>query len=473
MGSGAGPAVAAPPVGAGGPAGTVVFDPTPHINAVEQGLKDWLNKPTRDILDQLNLNPDQRPPDGPPGAAQREAGSGGQPGDAGGAPGGDMVSGLMSPMLEMLGTLGTGLFEGLNPQQMFEPVSQAFQQGAQSLQGLMGQLGQSGSGWAGAGAAGTAAKTAATLGNGAAVSAQGAELGAQGATAGADTTQAHTRLLELIIETQHRLEALSAGLPWTSPEMGRTAGEATARAVEIVSELEAALTAQAASMTATGAPVAVTEAPSAMTSMMGPMLQVAMSMIGPGVQLASMPLTMGTQLLSQGVQGGAKAATGLAQALGKSGSAAPKPAAGLGTSALPAAAAIKTGGGGGGSGGGGAGTLAARALPTAMPTNLASASGEPAAAQSATGRGGVGAAGTPGMMGAPGAAGAGANRAGLSSGDHTAASYLHTTDQGGEIIGDMGVAVPPVIGEADPHADSDGAGVRGSRGIGVSQMKEH
>lgn len=40
-----------------------------------------------------------------------------------------MVAYLMSPMLQMLGTLGTGLFQGLNPSQMFQPITQAFQQG--------------------------------------------------------------------------------------------------------------------------------------------------------------------------------------------------------------------------------------------------------------------------------------------------------------------------------------------------------
>ena len=226
-----------------------------------------------------------------------------------GAGGGDMVAGLMSPMLQMLGTLGTGLFQGLNPSQMFQPITQAFQQGAQSLQGLMSQMGQgSSSGWSGLGATGTVAKTAETVANGAAVSAQGAALGTQGTTAGADTGQAHARLVELIAETQHRLDALSGALPWSAPAMGETAGEATGRALDIIGELEAALTAQAGTMTATGAAVPVAEAPTQMMSMLGPMMQIAMSMIGPGIQMATMPLTMGSQLLTQGVQAGTQAA---------------------------------------------------------------------------------------------------------------------------------------------------------------------
>ncbi|MCV7081236.1 hypothetical protein H7H37_07970, partial [Mycolicibacterium insubricum] len=38
-------------------------------------------------------------------------------------------------------------------------------------------------------------------------------------------------------------------------------------------------------MTATGAAVPVAEAPTQMMSMLGPMMQIAMSMIGPGVQM--------------------------------------------------------------------------------------------------------------------------------------------------------------------------------------------
>lgn len=40
-----------------------MFDPTPHINAVEHGLQDWLNKPTRDLLDQLGVDPNTKADD--------------------------------------------------------------------------------------------------------------------------------------------------------------------------------------------------------------------------------------------------------------------------------------------------------------------------------------------------------------------------------------------------------------------------
>jgi hypothetical protein len=64
---------------------------------------------------------------------------------------------------------------------------------------------------------------------------------------------------------------------------------------------------------------------------------------------------------------------------------------------------------------------------------------------------------TPGMGGAP-MMGAGplaqAARSGTGSG-HTAASFLHTSDQGGEIVGDLGNVAPPVIGAIDAHRSAD------------------
>ena len=79
----------------------------------------------------------------------------------------------------------------------------------------------------------------------------------------------------------------------------------------------------------------------------------------------------------------------------------------------------------------------------------------PPAGQSGAARAGVAGAAAGGMMGgAPYGpmAGQGANS---SSNTHTAAAFLHTTDQGGEIVGDLGTAAPPVLGEADPNEPPD------------------
>jgi predicted lipid-binding transport protein (Tim44 family) len=81
-----------------------------------------------------------------------------------------------------------------------------------------------------------------------------------------------------------------------------------------------------------------------------------------------------------------------------------------------------------------------------------------ATAQSATMRAAVtGTAGSSGggmMGGAPYGpmAGQGANN---SSNSHTAAAFLHTSDQGGEIVGDLGTAAPPVLGAAESNEPPD------------------
>jgi hypothetical protein len=66
----------------------------------------------------------------------------------------------------------------------------------------------------------------------------------------------------------------------------------------------------------------------------------------------------------------------------------------------------------------------------------------------------AGASGGSMMGGAPygPTAGQGANS---SSNNHTAAAFLHTTDQGGQIVGDLGTAAPPVLGEAESSEPPD------------------
>ena len=63
--------------------------------------------------------------------------------------------------------------------------------------------------------------------------------------------------------------------------------------------------------------------------------------------------------------------------------------------------------------------------------------------------------GTGSMMGGTGMAGGAGQRSGVSDGSHQSPVFLHTTDQGDEIVGDLGTVAPPVIGETDPTADPD------------------
>jgi hypothetical protein len=59
--------------------------------------------------------------------------------------------------------------------------------------------------------------------------------------------------------------------------------------------------------------------------------------------------------------------------------------------------------------------------------------------------------GAPMMGGAPMAAGA---RAAVGR-SHNAAAFLHTSDQGDEIVGDLGSVAPAVIGQTDSVAGPD------------------
>ncbi|MBX9639683.1 MAG: hypothetical protein K2X97_08145 [Mycobacteriaceae bacterium] len=425
---------------------------------MENDLQAWLNRPVQDILNQFNLG--QLPTGGPefpglpgediPAELTGAAGPGGM--------GGNFASGLLKPVTDMLGTLGPGLFQGLNPAQMFDGINQAFQQAAGSVQQAMSQM-MGGQGWSGAGAGAAAAKTGETLANGAAVAAQGTALGGEYSAAAANVAQGQARLLQILQECQHELEGLAAGLPWTAANMVESASRASALATECITELESTLTSQAATTTATGAPIAVAQGPQMAMGMIGPMLSVGMSMIGPAMQMGMMPLTMGVQAGTQALQAGMQAGTGLISSLGQAGQGAASPAAALGHKGRMVSATHPSGAGHGGGGGGIGSTTPARS-PAASPMVQNENSGAAAARSIGAARPSVGSGaagmgmGGAGMMG--GAPGAHGGKAGAG-GNHTAASFLHTTDQGGEIVGDLGHASPAVIGDTtiDPDDSPD------------------
>lgn len=437
------------------------FDHTQVVNQMENDLQAWLNRPVQDILNQFNMG--QLPAGGPefPGLPGGDIPAELTGAAAPGGMGNSFASGLLKPVTDMLGTLGPGLFQGLNPTQMFGGISQAFQQAAGGVQQAMSQTmgGMGGQGWSGAGAGAAAAKTGETLANGAAVAAQGTALGGEYSAAAANVAQGQARLLEILQQCQHELEGLAAGLPWTAANMVESASRASALATECITELESTLTSQAATTTATGAPVAVAQGPQMAMGMLGPMMSVGMSMIGPAMQMGMMPLTMGVQAGTQALQAGMQAGTGLISSLGQAGQGAAAPASALGHTGRMVSATHPSGGGHGGGGGGIGATTPAR-NPASSPMLQSENSGAAAARSIGAARASVGSGGTgmgmggAGMMG--GAAGAHGGKAGAG-GNHTAASFLHTTDQGGEIVGDLGHASPAVIGDTtiDPDDSPD------------------
>jgi hypothetical protein len=405
-------------------------DPGPVIAAQEQSLQDYLNLPVREILERLGLPPmgDQKPAEGdPPPAGQPEsAPPQATPMDP---------SALISPVTDALSTLGTGLFEGVDPTTLLQGISQAFQSTGGSLQQSLGAVDDS---WQGASGTAAAAKTTAAIADGAEVGAQSDALRGSLATAAADVAQARVRLIEILTEFQATIAAIGPNIifPWGWAAAIAAANKAIAMTAEVMTELQGSLGVEAAQVTAAGVPVDIAVAPTTGASPFASLLPSLMSMATKGAQA--------------GIQAGTQAASAASQTASDNASQTTDSTSPAGGGAVPLGA-----GGGGGSGGGGGGpgsTLASRSISTSQMLQPQTPS---TPTQSASVRP-FGSGGTGGMMGAPyapmGGAGQGANS---SSSTHTSASFLHTTDQGGEIVGDLGTVAPPVLGEADLNEPPD------------------
>jgi hypothetical protein len=407
------------------------YDPAPVIAAQEQGLQDYLNLPVKEILERLGLPPfadakpeDEGPPESQPDAAPPQA----SPMDP---------SALISPVTDALGTLGDGLFKDVDPTAMLQGISQVLQSTGGSLKQSLASLDDA---WKGAGGTAAAAKTATSIANGAEVGAQSDSLKGSLATAATDVAQARVRLIEIIAEFQATMAAIGPNIifPWGWAAAIAAANKAIASTAEVMTELQTSLGAQAAQTTAAGTPVDVTTAPQAAAA-------------SPTSSLASPLMQMAMKGAQAGIQAGTGAASAASQAA-QQGSPDPAAVAAGGAAPLAGKGAGGAGGGAGGGGVGGGGVAAPRSIASS-----AMVQPETATATTQSGlRAGSAAGGSGGGMmgGAPYGpmAGQGANN---SSNSHTAAAFLHTTDQGGEIVGDLGTAAPPVLGEADPNEPPD------------------
>ena len=443
------------------------FNPTPVINAGDKQLADYLAMPTQQILDQLGLQRLPGPAPGAPAAAGAPVNPGGpiNPGDP---------TSLISPVLNALSTLGTGNFSGMDPTTMLNGISKAFDGTSGPLQQALAAVQH---GWQGVSSAAAGAKTGAALANGAEVATQATGLQSSLASAAADVTQARTQLIEIINEFMATLAAIGPSIifPWGWAAVLAAAAKAVTHTTQVMTEVQSSLGAQAGAVSAIGAPVKVAAAPTlgasgsaaasgsagasgsgilssllggSTSSMTSPMS--AMSMLSPLMSAAQAGISPAMSAASAGGGAGSPAATG-ATAGTLTGATAADPAAAAGGAAQAgkfgaAAGSVSPAGGGAGAGSGGAlasrltapmAPTAAETTTTAMPT---------AATRPVTGGYGGGA----GMMGgAPFAGAAGTGSA------HTAASYLHTSDQGGKVVGDRSTVAPPVIGEADPNDTPD------------------
>jgi hypothetical protein len=415
------------------------FDASSAIAAQEQNLSEYLNRPVHEILAQLGYPAQPRPP--APDATQA-------PDQPTAQPSSPMdPTALIQPITDALGTLGTGMFQALDPTTMFQGISQAFDASSGDLTTAMGNLAGN---WEGAGATSAAAKTVAAMKNGADLSTQAQALRSSLTAAAAAVSQTEARLIAIINQFMATLAAIGPNIifPWGWAAVVNAATDAVTQAVEAMTELQSELSGQTAQVTEAGRALPVTEAPTtAATSAAKSAVPAAASSSGASQGLSGLMNSV-TQAAQQGTQTASQLASQLAGAGAKQ--VAGDPSAAATPAIMPTAAGLAHASGGGSAGGGGTGgasalgatTLAARSAPPVPPIS------EDAARALGPTRTGAGLTGTP-MMGspmAPMAHGAG----GRPGGHHTAPAFLHTTDHGDEILGDLGTAAPPVIGEAEP-----------------------
>jgi hypothetical protein len=110
------------------------FDPTLVMNAGEQRLADYLAMPTNQILNQLGL--------GLPTAAAAAPASAMPSMNPGNAMSALNPAQLISPVVQALGTLGTGQFGGLDPTSMLSGISNAFEGTSGPMQQALSAVGQ-------------------------------------------------------------------------------------------------------------------------------------------------------------------------------------------------------------------------------------------------------------------------------------------------------------------------------------------
>lgn len=412
------PAEGTVPIAAGAPRyiGGVAPQSVPEIDAASvvdahnTSLAAYLNQPVQDVLARLGVAPWQ----------------GGGPAPAAGVPAGqpspvDPLQ-LIQPVTDALGTLGSGQFDQSDPTQTLQGITQTLESAGQSMQQALSDLaGQ----WQGAAASAAWSSTRNALTDGAAVSRQSAGLADSLSTAAATVQQAQARLIQIIDQFTATIAAIGPNIifPWGIAAAIAAANEAVTEATEVMTDTQGTLGSQASRVAADGAPVPVSAVPQLGLQGMDQVGQMASTMAAPAMQ--------GIGAVMSAV-GGATAGT-----------------ANLGDHHDPDRVPDAVGDaapmvGGGGFGGGGGGPVVAPP-PARLVTPMTASPEVRAVEPRITTVGSTGVGGGPMMGGGAGMGGGQGMRAGLGSA-HQAAAYLHTTDQGDEIVGDLGSAAPPVIG---------------------------
>jgi uncharacterized protein YukE len=398
---------------------------------------------------------------------------------------------LIQPVTDALGTLGSGQFGGLDPTAVLGGIGRQLEAAGQSVQQAIAGLDGV---WQGQAASAAVAKATAALSNGAQISSQADSLGASLSAAAAGVGLARAELVEIVGEFMATLEAIGPNIifPWGWAAVIAAANQAVTRAAQTMGQLVGSLDAEAAHVSAAGAPVAVTSAPLAGTGLAA----TPAASLGAPASAASaaggLTPTTAFSLPSGALAGsavGASVPVGAASGFGSSFMPLVGIAASLASPAMEgvsaATGAIQSGAGqavsaqlvsspgqqdqaddddghdphkavsGGGVGHGGVGgvPVVSAQSRTAAPVMAPAGQDVTAAAMSSDAVMPAAAGGAPMMAGGP--LGRGGNVAGGKS--HNAAAFLHTTDQGDDIVGDLGGVAPSVIGvrEADPDPEID------------------
>lgn len=390
------------------------------IDGLNQGLADYLNQPVRGILATLGLSAPASPPEAPP-----DSGSGG----------GIDPTQMIKPVTDALGTLGSGQFGDEDPTQMLDGITSAFEDTAE---GLTQALSDVGGAWQGdaATAAMAATRTAMTEGSEVGTQAQNLRTGLLAATMAVQ--QARARLMEIVGEFWATIAAIGPNIvfPWGMAAAIEAAMKAVTEATEIMVETQGTMAGAAAKVTTDGAPVSIAQAAQSGGGTGSP----------GGSLLSSVPGLASPALQSVNALSGTPSGPGIASEPAPAGA----PAADhISPSPLGVTSSHAPVGGGTGSGGG----AVIRPSVTRLATPPVSAS-DPVADEPVRSvvSPGTTSAGAPMAGGAPLGhhAGAGAD------GKHTAASYLHTANQGEQIVGRASsAAAPPVVGETVPSATPD------------------
>ncbi|MET9328503.1 hypothetical protein [Tsukamurella sp. NPDC003166] len=444
-------------------------DPATPDAGLDPAIRALLDRPVNEVLTALGLPPVPTAPEKPPQQDLPPAPKGVP--EAPEFPGFD-VAGLVKPMTDLLSTFGSGSFSGLDPSAALAGASKALEQGVWTGMQAIGQLA---SVWQGpAATAATGKGLEAATGTGLAAE-QGAELSTAVGEAATVVGTGEAELQAIIDSFMAVIAALGPSL-WLPPGQAAAvaaAEEHLAHATEVVARTKSQLSGLSAQVGAAGRKVPVAAPPMTAATTAA---QAAASIVPGVVSAVTGALTGVTKLATDTVSGAVKTAVGLA-------SSAAEAVGGLAEStteseetaapdadrdAFPVATTTTTtgsgAGAGAGAGGGGVG-LTGAGLGAASATLAQPSPGTPSArtpvvdggartvpASEVITRGGMGGGMMP--MGAAGAAGARASGA-----DHAVPDYLVTSDNGEQVLGELPLVGPQVVGDASPAADVSGADV--------------